>query len=262
MYHRFKWTSASHRRNGISQEYEPLQPYFLLALMQAAGCRSFVDVGANIGAYSILMSQQAEQLIAFEANPAAADEMTENLALNGLEAQLHRAAVSDHCGVLQFGTVSRLAGNSAVVETADNQSFVETSEVECVTLDSALSEIDHPIALKIDVEGHEAEVLKGAVQTLSRPCVLQVESLSGDIENTQELGGLRRLTAIGPDHYFTNISGIEPLAIFEEACKLLIAANHETKSAALKMGPLSLVVSGKPYHVLRNLVMKRMGKRL
>ncbi|MEP5937172.1 MAG: FkbM family methyltransferase [Erythrobacter sp.] len=258
MYHRFKWTAASHRRNGISQEYEPLQPYFLLALMQAAGCKSFVDVGANIGAYSVLMSQQAKQLIAFEANPAAADEMAENLALNGLEAQLRRVAVSDHCGTLQFGTVSRLAGNSAVVETADNQSFVETDEVECVTLDSALSEIEQPIALKIDVEGHEAEVLKGAVKTMSRPCVLQVESLSGEIE----IDGLRRLTAIGPDHYFTNVSGIEPLVIFEEACRLLIAANHETKSAALKMGSLSLVVSGKPYHVLRNLVMKRMGKRL
>jgi predicted RNA methylase len=83
MYHRFSWTSVSHRRNGISAEYEPLQPYFLLALIEQAGCRTFADVGANIGAYSVLASQAAsiEHLVAFEANPAAAGEVRRNLAL-------------------------------------------------------------------------------------------------------------------------------------------------------------------------------------
>src|SRR5210317_863569 len=139
MYHRFKWTRPSRRRNGITMEYEPLQPYFLLAIINAAKCRAFADVGSNVGAYSILMSQDpsVEKIVAFEANRAAAEEMQANFRLNALNIEFERVAVSDKDGTLTFGTVSRLAGNSAVVDTSENRKFHQVDEIECVTLDDA-----------------------------------------------------------------------------------------------------------------------------
>lgn len=257
MYHRFKWTGASHRRNGMSREYEPLQPYFLLALIKATGAKTFVDVGANIGAYSVLMSPAVDSIIAFEANPMAADEMQKNLDLNGIAATLHRKVATDKVGSVTFGKVSRLAGNSAVVETAGHDGFRETTETEAVTLDSVLEGCAEPLALKVDVEGHEHQVLAGATETLIRPCVIQIENHSGDLE----IPGLTRITDIGPDRYFSNLP-VDATAIYEAAAKLMIAANHEHKSAVFQLGAVEMAVSGTPYRMLRAAAMKLMGSRL
>ncbi len=258
MYHRFKWTRASHRRNGISQEYEPVQPYFLLALIKATNCKTFVDVGANIGAYSVLMSEAVDNVIAFEANANAANEMARNLSVNNLQAQIIRKAASSRNGTVSFGTVSRLAGNSAVVATSAGQNFRQTSELESVTLDAILSEQAEPFAIKIDVEGHEKEVLAGATRTLSRRCVIQIE----DHKGTLELEHFRLLARIGPDAYFSNIDGIEVARIFEDACASLIRANHENKSASLRFGPFGISIHGAPYRIVRFLAVKLLGSRL
>lgn len=258
MYHRFKWTSASHRRNGISQEYEPLQPYFLLALIKETKCKTFVDVGANVGAYSVLMSLAVSKVVAFEANPDAARELERNLEANGIFGEIIQKAASDRNGSVKFGTVSRLAGNSAVVVTAADQKFRQTSELECVTLDSVAGGIPEPIAIKIDVEGHERQVLSGAMATLRKPCVLQIEDLDGSLE----IEGYRRLSRIGPDTYFTNINGIEAAEIFEKASALLIEANHENKSASLRVGPFGISISGPPYRALKSVALKLFGSRL
>ena len=79
MYHRFKWTQVSNRRNWISREYEPLQPYFILELARAAGSETFVDVGANIGLYSVVMSQLVNEVIAYEAIEALVKEIKDEL---------------------------------------------------------------------------------------------------------------------------------------------------------------------------------------
>lgn len=112
MYHRFKWTGASHRRNGMSREYEPLQPYFLYALIEATGAKTFVDVGANIGAYSVLMSPAVDSIIAFEANPMAADEMQKNLDLNGITAtlprHLHHRTLAPETVLIESGSAQKI----------------------------------------------------------------------------------------------------------------------------------------------------------
>ena len=164
-------------------EYEPLQPYFLLASSITAGCKTFVDVGSNIGAYSVLMSQvpSLEKTVAFEANQSAAREMRANFQLNSLDVDVQTVAVSDQNGTLNFGIVSRLAGNSAIVDTSDNQSFREVEQVECVTLDDALEGCSGPFGIKIDVEGMELDVLNGARETIARERpVLIVEILEDE----------------------------------------------------------------------------------
>lgn len=261
MYHRFKWTRSSRRRNGITMEYEPLQPYFLLAIITAAKCRTFVDVGSNVGAYSILMSQAptVEKIVAFEANHSAALEMRDNFDLNSLNIEIEMKAVSDKIGTLAFGTVSRLAGNNAVVNTSDNREFHHVDQIECVTLDNALADYLGPFALKIDVEGHEEKVLRGAEKLLRHPCVIQIESF-GDSLNLPD--GYAKIAQIGPDSYFSNIPSLNAVDLFEKASTMMIESNHEKKIATIHAGDFALSVSGKSYAFVKRVAVKFFGSRL
>ena len=261
MYHRFKWTRPSRRRNGITMAYEPLQPYFLLAIINAAKCRTFADVGSNVGAYSVLMSQapSVEKIVAFEANCAAALEMQANFRLNALNIELERVAVSDKNGTLTFGTVSRLAGNNAVVDTSENRKFHQVDEIECVTLDDALRSHAGPFALKIDVEGHEEKVLRGARNLLRHPCVIQVENYGEKLDLPE---GYSRIAQIGPDWYFSNIPGLHAIDLFEQASAMMIKSNHENKAASIHAGDFALSVSGQSYDLIKRVALKFFGSRL
>jgi FkbM family methyltransferase len=262
MYHRFKWTSVSHRRNGLTLEYEPMQPYFLAALIRAVQAKTFVDVGANIGAYSVLMSPFVASIVAYEANPAPAGELARNLELNDIDGKVRQVAVSDRAGSVEFGIVSRFAGNSAVVAGDSKPDFRETRVVEAVTLDAELAAAEEPLAMKIDVEGHEVAVLNGARSVLANRCVLQVEDFGGAVTRLLAPLGYRQIARIGPDYYFTNVPGVEAQSIFETALDAMIAANHENKKATLKRGDFSLEVAGQSYTRLARVMRRLFGGRL
>jgi FkbM family methyltransferase len=264
MYHRFKWTRVSHRRNGLTAEYEPLQPYFLLALIDHAGCRTFADVGSNIGSYAVLMSQapSIDRILAFEANPHAAAEIRRNFAMNQIVGEVREIAVTEKAGVIAFGTVSRFAGNNSIVATATVERIRSISEVPANTLDNELAGCPQPIALKIDVEGHEREVVAGASGVLaSARCILQIENFGGDIGRLLP-DDYRLLTRIGPDRYFTNIPAIDAIDIYERASAMMIDANHELKSVSLKRGDFNVEITGRSYELLKRVAIKVMGSRL
>jgi FkbM family methyltransferase len=244
-------------------EYEPLQPYFLLASIIAAKCKTFADVGSNIGAYSVLMSQapSLEKIVAFEANRSAAEEMRANFLLNSLHIDVRTVAVSDKSGTLEFGIVSRLAGNSAIVASSKNQTFRQVEQVDCVTLDDALGSCSGPFAIKIDVEGHEENVLRGARKLLENPCVVQVENFRETLEIPE---GYSKVARIGPDWYYSNMDTPELLAqdLFEQATAIMIESNHERKSAAIHAGDFALSVSGRSYEIIKKTALRIFGSRL
>jgi len=263
MYHRFKWTSVSHRRNGLTIEYEPLQPYFLAALIRTAEARTFVDVGANVGAYAVLMSPLVAKVIAYEANEAPASQLARNLAMNRIAGQVRQVAVSGEGGTVEFGIVSRFAGNSAVVDGRSRHDFRETRVVEAVTLDDELAAAEGPFAIKIDVEGHEVAVLNGARTILAKQrCVLQVEDYGGAASKLLAPLGYRQVARIGPDHFFTNVAGVEARRTFEAALDEMIAANHENKKVTLKRGDFGLEIAGRSYTRLARAMRRLFGGRL
>ncbi|GAB4203756.1 MAG: hypothetical protein OHK0013_18130 [Sandaracinaceae bacterium] len=123
----------------------------------------FVDVGANIGSYTVLAGGVAKaEVIACEPVPATRERLTRNVALNGLagRVRVEPVAVSDHEGTVSM-TTDRDAMNQ-VVATGGGL------DVRAITLDTLLSDRT-PTLIKIDVEGHEAEVIRGAARTLARP---------------------------------------------------------------------------------------------
>jgi FkbM family methyltransferase len=125
----------------------------------------FVDVGANIGTFTLLASGITKaQTIAIEPNLEAHDWLKKNIALNELETfvETHRLAVGAKTG---FTMLTNKAGqqNHIIEPNQANQVAHETIMIE--TLDNLLKGRT-PQLMKIDVEGYEQAVLEGATKTL------------------------------------------------------------------------------------------------
>lgn len=123
----------------------------------------FVDVGANVGAFTILASGVAgARTIAFEASPDTFEMLVRNIRLNGLEgrAKAVHAAVGRDEGVTQF-SIGLGTENYVARDVAAGKSVT----VKMTTLDKELAETP-PDLLKVDVEGFETEVFAGASKTL------------------------------------------------------------------------------------------------
>jgi FkbM family methyltransferase len=129
-----------------------------------------VDVGANAGIYSAMAVRSGRWVTAFEPVPQEAARLGRLLGAGGV---VHQVALSDRCGkaTLHVPYVPNVSAGDVT-----SRSSLETNhdtglphrdiEVNVATLDSfGLSDIAF---LKIDVEGHELPVLRGAAETITR----------------------------------------------------------------------------------------------
>jgi FkbM family methyltransferase len=132
----------------------------------------FVDVGANVGAYTVLASGAVgARCISFEPAPRAYRALLDNLRLNDLNTRVEarNECLASAPGELEF-TADFDTGNHVL---AGPQNGVGTVRVPVTTLDIALTKLD-PTMLKIDVEGYETEVIDGADRTLRSPSLRAV----------------------------------------------------------------------------------------
>jgi FkbM family methyltransferase len=139
-----------------------------------------IDVGANQGFFAFALSEVADRVVSFEANPDYA--RFARWMLRG-RAEVHEVAISDQPGRATFyvplsddGMVLHFAGN--LKQTHSQFRNQQTYQVELRTLDSF--KIDNVRFIKVDVEGSEREVLDGAKAIIARdrPGLL-LELLSG-----------------------------------------------------------------------------------
>ncbi len=117
----------------------------------------FIDVGANVGTYTIWAAELGAEVIALEPAPDTFELLRENVALNGYRVTTVRAAAGDHCGTARF-----TAGRDAV-NCLDPAGPATT---DLVTIDSLLGD-RHAAGMKIDVEGFEIDVLLGCARALA-----------------------------------------------------------------------------------------------
>jgi FkbM family methyltransferase len=127
----------------------------------------FIDVGANIGLYTIWACEHGARAIALEPAADTFELLRENVALNGYEADLIRAAAGDRDGIATF-TSGRDCTNRFDPSGED--------EVRVVTIDSLLASRGAD-GMKVDVEGHELTVLLGSRDALAsgRILLMQIE---------------------------------------------------------------------------------------
>jgi FkbM family methyltransferase len=127
----------------------------------------FFDVGANHGQFSLVVSRWlnsgSEQVYAFEPHPANRMVSIENLARN----QCRNVDVVDCALAARPGTMT-IYGDSVTATLQRKSGRCETL-VRVDTLDVFCGRMGLvPDVIKIDVEGFELEVLRGAVETLKR----------------------------------------------------------------------------------------------
>lgn len=132
----------------------------------------FVDIGANIGSYTILASATGANAISFEPVPSTFDALLDNLHLNRLESRVdaRNEAVGSSTGKLEM--IADQDTTNQALRTGDLYAG-KTVHVPVVTLDGALQRAV-PKLIKIDVEGFETEVLAGATETLANPALQAV----------------------------------------------------------------------------------------
>lgn len=124
----------------------------------------FVDVGANVGSYTVLASGAAAgMVVAFEPGRAAHAALLANVRHNDLtlRVELRQEAVGASVGEVAFTQASDTLNHVALPSEK-----LATSRVPMTTLDTALAG-RHPLLMKIDVEGFESSVVAGASDTLA-----------------------------------------------------------------------------------------------
>ena len=132
----------------------------------------FVDVGANIGGYTIRLASKARRVYSFEPHPRNFRLLKYNLKLNNLYSKVYayRYAVSQKKGKVLL-TLSEFHGRHSIVELRSRY-----IEVPSITLDDILYSEDNIDVIKIDVEGAEPLVLLGAKNTLTKTKYVIIET--------------------------------------------------------------------------------------
>jgi FkbM family methyltransferase len=119
--------------------------------------RSFVDIGAHLGFWSLYMSNIFETVYSFEPNIETYEFLKRNTE-NNKNILLHNIALGDEEILVDISYFGDNSGQSKVVKNG--------SSVECKTLDSLnLSNID---LIKLDCEGFEFFALKGSEKTIKK----------------------------------------------------------------------------------------------
>lgn len=124
-----------------------------------------VDVGANIGYYTRLLSDlvgTTGRVTAFEPLPEALRLLHQNVS-GRPNVRVMEAAVSDSASTSRF-FVARAEDMSSLSPTAGARNL----DVRTITLDSALADVTRLDFVKIDVEGFEYQVLSGALSVLRK----------------------------------------------------------------------------------------------
>lgn len=156
----------------------------------------FYDVGANIGVHSCLIGNYIEsgRLVAFEPIPDVFNTLEENIAQNGIKADLFNIALSNENSTTRMA----IEGQTGHQFSKDNGSL----EIEMRRADDVVTDQNLPLPdiCKIDIEGAEYLALEGFQNTLAEsPCrhvfceihTSKIEEVGGSAEEVESL--LQRL---------------------------------------------------------------------
>lgn len=165
---------------------------------------TFVDVGANVGIHACLAASLIRgngSVLAFEPNPRLAGMLKDNLAINGVGTrwQVFEEAVYSARGRMPFTTQTEQHRVGALVIEGARNYGAERYEVDVVTLDERTAGLspDQDVVIKIDVEGREGGVLRGASALLARKNVSVIMEYHRDViaSTGEEVADLLRMLA-------------------------------------------------------------------
>jgi FkbM family methyltransferase len=164
------WRARLDIPNDLHTNGESSLQQWVLDLSPAGQKVHVLDVGANVGRWSASMLEAARRaarlddldLCAFEPSAYTFEQLTS--ALHGRPVTLHRMALSDQSGSSQLQVVTPGAGTNSLHASPAMPAGTVTEDVTTTTLDSYAGRagLDHITLLKVDTEGHDVAVLRGA----------------------------------------------------------------------------------------------------
>ena len=196
--------------------------------VDSSSCDTFIDIGANIGCFSLFFARNPNirNIYAFEPDPSNHAQLVANVWLNKQQkkTKTFEVALSGESGVaVLFRPQGRQAdefskfnmGTSGLDRYPRRHDESESVQVAKRKLDDVLKISGANVAVKIDVEGHELSVLAGMKEFLKRNnCGLMMEVWSQNHENATAVG--RLLSELG---YSRSGADIEPdTHLYTKAC--------------------------------------------
>ena len=125
-----------------------------------------VDVGANHGAYTYLLSKICKTVISFEPNKSLAKRLVDAKLPNVNVMPYGLSSRKSECNLYFEEVDGMLETGTASINVQINVEKKRSIKVDVISLDSlCLTQVDF---IKIDVEGHELEAIAGAVQTIKK----------------------------------------------------------------------------------------------
>jgi FkbM family methyltransferase len=206
----------------VNPVWEAMETAFVLANVRPGDV--FVDVGANIGYFSMLAAQrQPSQILAVEPVGRTFDVLTRNVRHNGLDDVIHPVNVALGSQASTVRLVStRGPKNHVEYAVGGNDRDLDKVEATLTTLDSLLKGSDAPGRvdfIKVDIEGYEYEFLKGARETIDRfkPMMLmEVEQHRLEKFGVRASDVFQFLAELGYRYLCVRENAIVPAGVLEE----------------------------------------------
>lgn len=145
---------------------------------------TFLDVGANLGSYTLLAGKRCgAKVIAVEPSPACVKRLRENCEMAGIKTEIINKAVTSAEGVHdeQLYLNDSVSCENRVSKTQVNG----MKAVEKATIDDILNCMERVVLMKMDIEGYEYEALKGAEKALS--CKIRSIIIEDKSPETEEI---------------------------------------------------------------------------
>ena len=194
----------------FTNNYEERQFKEVFDIITKYNIQIFLDVGANSGIYSLILAKNFQNLdiVAFEPITTTFKKFTRNIEKNNLNKKIekHNLGLSNKKGSLKMKTnikfgYKQLAGYHVSKEGQEKAEFVKADEI--------LHYKDKTIFLKIDTEGHELQVLEGAVNVIKNNNIfMQIEIWDKNLNFVEKILNKMNfvfIKKINNDYYFKKI---------------------------------------------------------
>jgi len=200
---------------------------FLLHYLQPAD--SFADVGANIGAFTVLAAKHiGATAIAIEPAATALEGLQLNIAANHIaeNVTVYPCVAGEMQGEVRFTTHLNTMNHVSV-----NDAGITVPQY---SLDQLLEKHQPPALIKIDVEGYEMPVLKGAANLLANlqlnAIIIEVNNQSKRYQvNKAEILALLQQNGFHPYYYDPFTRSLTPLTGFSKRNTIFIRDINEAK---------------------------------
>tara|TARA_Y100000589_G_scaffold165145_1_gene157041 strand:+ start:4231 stop:5085 length:855 start_codon:yes stop_codon:yes gene_type:complete len=179
----------------------------------------FIDIGANIGTVSLSIAKKYRKnrlnVLSFEASERLSLKFKRNMKINNLNnVKLFNQALSKNNSIMEFYEPDLSSFNQGLGNFSKNLDLknYNKKKIQTRNLDSLLKDeklIDIKISvIKIDVQGHEMDVIAGAKETISRcspVIVMEYEDQYDDINKSNKLKLLKFLKDFGYEVFLVDI---------------------------------------------------------